>query len=62
MKKNFLNLALLFVLGLSLSACNTEMDEVVIISTPYGDMTAVLYDDTPLHKANFLKPCKRREI
>ncbi|MFN0032164.1 MAG: peptidylprolyl isomerase [Flavobacteriales bacterium] len=25
------------------------------ITTPYGSMTAVLYDDTPLHRANFLK-------
>ncbi|MFY0593392.1 peptidylprolyl isomerase [Roseivirga sp.] len=32
-----------------------EMDDVVVISTPYGDMTAVLYDETPLHKENFLK-------
>lgn len=34
------------------------MDEVVVISTPYGDMTAVLFDDTPIHKENFLKLAK----
>lgn len=39
-------------------SCNTEKDELVVISTPYGDMTAVLYDDTPIHKANFLKLTK----
>ncbi len=29
--------------------------EMVVISTPFGDMTIDLYDETPLHKANFLK-------
>lgn len=58
MKKTFLNLAFLVSFSLFFSACNTEMDEVVVISTPYGDMTAVLYDDTPLHKANFLSLAK----
>lgn len=29
--------------------------EMVVLSTEYGDMTILLYDDTPLHKANFLK-------
>ena len=58
MKKTFLNLAFLVSFSLFFSACNTEMDEVVVISTPYGDMTAVLYDDTPLHKANFLSLVK----
>lgn len=36
----------------------SEKDELVVISTPYGEMTAVLYDDTPLHKENFLKLAK----
>uniref|UniRef100_UPI004047A75C peptidylprolyl isomerase n=1 Tax=Roseivirga sp. TaxID=1964215 RepID=UPI004047A75C len=35
-----------------------EMDEVIVISTPYGEMKAVLFDDTPLHKANFLALAK----
>lgn len=42
---------------LSLGAC-AEKDELVVISTPYGEMTAVLYDDTPLHKENFLELAK----
>lgn len=29
--------------------------EMVVITTTYGDMTVKLYDDTPIHKANFLK-------
>ncbi|MDO6389511.1 peptidylprolyl isomerase [Pontibacter sp. BT731] len=30
-------------------------DQLVTISTPHGDMKLVLFDDTPLHKENFLK-------
>lgn len=30
-------------------------DFIVTIKTDYGDMVAVLYDETPKHKANFLK-------
>lgn len=32
-----------------------KKDSLVIISTPYGDMTVVLYLTTPKHRANFLK-------
>jgi peptidyl-prolyl cis-trans isomerase B (cyclophilin B) len=39
-------------------SCSPEQDEVIIISTPYGDMTAVLFDETPVHKANFLELAK----
>lgn len=30
-------------------------DYVVTISTPYGKMVAILFDDTPKHKENFIK-------
>lgn len=30
-------------------------EEMVVITTKYGDMTVRLYPETPLHKANFLK-------
>jgi cyclophilin family peptidyl-prolyl cis-trans isomerase len=33
-------------------------EEVVEMSTPYGNMYIYLYKATPLHKANFLKLCK----
>lgn len=33
----------------------TRKDEVVTISTAQGDIRLVLFDQTPLHKANFLK-------
>lgn len=45
---------LLFVL-LTAQKCNSEKDSLVKISTDYGDMIVRLYDETPLHKANFLK-------
>lgn len=34
---------------------NAKKEEMVIISTKYGEMVVRLYDDTPLHKENFLK-------
>lgn len=33
-------------------------DYVVNIKTEYGDMVAILYDETPKHKANFIKLAK----
>ncbi len=33
-------------------------DEIAIISTNFGDIHVVLYDETPLHKENFLKLAK----
>lgn len=33
----------------------TKKDQLLTISTPFGEMKAILYDQTPLHKANFLK-------
>jgi peptidyl-prolyl cis-trans isomerase B (cyclophilin B) len=51
-KLNFL----LFVLILSITAgCAQRTDHVVTIKTKFGDMVAILYDETPLHKQNFLK-------
>ncbi|WP_439481829.1 peptidylprolyl isomerase [Cyclobacterium plantarum] len=40
-------------LSLSLS-CATEKDYLVTIDTKFGKMYAVLYDETPLHKENFI--------
>ena len=33
----------------------TKKAEVVTIHTSFGDMAAILHEQTPLHKANFLK-------
>lgn len=45
------------LLILSSVACSNGVPDAdyVIISTPYGDMRVLLYDDTPAHKQNFLK-------
>jgi cyclophilin family peptidyl-prolyl cis-trans isomerase len=36
----------------------SKKDEVVTISTSQGDIRLILFDDTPLHKANFLDKAK----
>lgn len=35
-----------------------KTDFLVVIHTQYGDMKAILYDETPFHKANFIKLAK----
>jgi cyclophilin family peptidyl-prolyl cis-trans isomerase len=35
-----------------------KKEEIVTIKTSLGDMVAILYDETPKHKANFLKLAK----
>jgi peptidyl-prolyl cis-trans isomerase B (cyclophilin B) len=48
--------SLLILLTLSLFiSCSNETDYLVTIKTPYGDMKAILYEETPLHKQNFIK-------
>lgn len=50
------SLILSFIVALLVSGCDGgAQEEVVTISTSYGDMVAVLYDETPKHKENFLK-------
>lgn len=41
-----------------LVSCGNTSEEIVTITTPFGDMVLVLYDETPLHKENFLKLAK----
>lgn len=41
-------------LVLAFSAC-AKKDYVVTIKTSYGDIKVILYDQTPLHKENFIK-------
>lgn len=48
---------LLTLLALLTVGC-AEKKEIVIFETPYGEMTAILYDETVLHKENFLKLAK----
>jgi peptidyl-prolyl cis-trans isomerase B (cyclophilin B) len=43
-----------------LQACNdTDKDYLFTIKTQYGDMKMVLYDQTPLHKQNFIELVKK---
>jgi peptidyl-prolyl cis-trans isomerase B (cyclophilin B) len=48
----------LSILVFAFSACNTDNHTYVIIETEYGNMKAMLYDQTPQHKANFIKLVK----
>lgn len=51
-------LALVFFCSLFTAAqkpVKEPLDFLVTISTPYGNIKVLLYDDTPLHKANFIK-------
>ena len=36
-----------------------KFDSVVTISTDYGDMVFILFDETPKHKANFIELVKK---
>ena len=56
MKKQFW-IAALFILH-ALTACTQKKDHVVTIKTKWGDMVAILYDETPKHKENFIKLAK----
>jgi peptidyl-prolyl cis-trans isomerase B (cyclophilin B) len=40
---------------LFMTGCGQNKDHVITIKTRYGNMVAILYDETPKHKANFLK-------
>jgi peptidyl-prolyl cis-trans isomerase B (cyclophilin B) len=46
------------LLSCCLIGCAQKKDHVVTIKTKYGDMVAILYDETPKHKANFIKLAK----
>jgi peptidyl-prolyl cis-trans isomerase B (cyclophilin B) len=57
MRYKCLSIFLLFI-SLMVSCAQEKKDFVVTISTSYGDMVAILYDETPKHKENFLKLAK----
>lgn len=44
--------------SLLFSSCAQKKDYVVTFKTDMGDMVAILYDETPKHKANFIKLAK----
>lgn len=46
----------LFFFAIALfSSCAAEKDYLVTIETRHGEMVAVLFDDTPIHKKNFIE-------
>lgn len=55
MKKLILSL---FIISVITACGDKNKDYLVKIKTEYGDMTVVLYDETPLHKKNFLELAK----
>ena len=50
MKRLFLYFGFVILCG-----CASDKDYIITISTDYGDMKAILYEDTPEHRENFLK-------
>lgn len=57
MKKRQLFIAACFVFAV-FTGCAQKKDHVVTIKTKFGDMVAILYDETPKHKENFIKLAK----
>lgn len=49
-----INLASLTIFGMLFFSCKTEKDHLIKIQTRHGDMYAVLFDETPKHKQNFI--------
>ena len=58
MKKSYLLIIATIIVStlfFAFSVLPQDKESIVIISTIYGDMKVKLYDETPLHKANFIK-------
>lgn len=53
MQKIFLSILAIAVF--LVTGCAQKTDHLVTIKTKYGDMVAILYDETPKHKENFIK-------
>lgn len=48
----------LFLLFLMLGQVSVKAQQIVLIKTSYGDMKVKLYDETPIHRDNFIKLIK----
>ena len=53
---------LIFILLFIITSCDMEKDVLITINTPYGDMKAILFEETPLHKQNFIKLTKEEKF
>ncbi|MEO5603477.1 MAG: peptidylprolyl isomerase [Cyclobacteriaceae bacterium] len=58
MRKIELLLIVFSISSILVTGCAQKTDHLLTIKTKYGDMVAVLYDETPKHKANFIKLAK----
>jgi peptidyl-prolyl cis-trans isomerase B (cyclophilin B) len=47
-----------FLAVVGITSCASEKDYLIKIQTKHGDMYAVLFDETPLHKQNFIDLAK----
>lgn len=63
MKSNLLSVLLFFVIFLSCKEKSLDplKPVYVTIATTMGDVTVLLYEDTPLHRDNFIKLCQSDE-
>lgn len=57
MRKSYLLFLLLFI---SISGCTMAKTNKVIIKTEFGQIVIRLYDETPLHRDNFIKLAKEK--
>ncbi|MDL5045069.1 peptidylprolyl isomerase [Oscillatoria amoena NRMC-F 0135] len=57
---NRIVLILITLIVMITSCAQQKTDYVVTIKTDYGNMVAILYDETPKHKQNFIKLAKER--
>jgi cyclophilin family peptidyl-prolyl cis-trans isomerase len=60
MKKHFFVCILLLISTISFAQKKSKKDYLVTLKTKYGTTHLVLFDDTPLHKANFVKLVEKK--
>ena len=64
--KNLLIKTILFLTIATITSCSFSQNKpvpegpIVLIKTKYGDMKVVLYNETPLHRDNFMKLTKEK--
>ncbi|MDH6357852.1 peptidylprolyl isomerase [Parabacteroides sp. PF5-9] len=51
-------IGLFFIAGCSEKTLDPDKPVYVTVKTTMGDVTVLLYDDTPLHKENFIRLCQ----
>ncbi len=56
--KNNISVIALLLLSLTVVSCAPKKDYLVTIKTTFGEIKLILFDDTPLHKDNFIALAK----